>query len=178
MTASISRAKQMNDHDVLMHEQRFVWRNSDLNDMTNEQRFAYDYYSRLFKEYCLVDLSRYKTGGIALRWRVQAEVFEGKGQYVCGELRCDRRRSLSSWEVPFSYPEHGEVRSTLVKVRLCPRCARRLNCCREGGKPRFVKEGACMKLGNEDCYSGGKAARKKPTGGCKERKGSRRDPTY
>ena len=32
---------------------------------------AVKYYNKLFKEYCIADMSRYKTGQIGLRWRTQ-----------------------------------------------------------------------------------------------------------
>ena len=34
-------------------------------------RMAVKYYNKLFKEYCIADMSRYKTGQIGLRWRTQ-----------------------------------------------------------------------------------------------------------
>jgi len=34
-------------------------------------RMAVKYYSKLFKEYCIADMSRYKTAQIGLRWRTQ-----------------------------------------------------------------------------------------------------------
>eukprot|EP00041_Stephanoeca_diplocostata_P005042 m.55123 g.55123 ORF g.55123 m.55123 type:complete len:224 (-) comp15536_c0_seq1:191-862(-) len=85
------------------------------------------YYSKLFKEYCLADLSRYKQGQIALRWRIQKEVLQGKGQFRCGSLTCDHAVDLTSWEVNFCYQERGETRNALVKLRLCPSCSKKLN---------------------------------------------------
>jgi protein FRA10AC1 len=95
------------------------------------------------------DLSCYKQKKVALRWRTETEVFEGKGessprrgletciigmcgvcvfaraagQFVCGHLSCPRREELASWEVNFRYKERGETRHALVKLRLCPRCS-------------------------------------------------------
>lgn len=40
--------------------------------------------SKLFKEYAIADLSRYKEGRVGLRWRTQKEVVSGRGQFVCG----------------------------------------------------------------------------------------------
>lgn len=40
--------------------------------------------SKLFKEYAIADLSRYKEGRVGLRWRTQEEVVSGRGQFVCG----------------------------------------------------------------------------------------------
>jgi len=35
---------------------------------------AVKYYDKLFKEYCIADMSHYKSGRIGLRWRTQSEV--------------------------------------------------------------------------------------------------------
>jgi hypothetical protein len=88
---------------------------------------ARKYYSRLFKEYGIVDLSRYKEGKIGIRWGSAKEVYHGKGQFVCGEGGCDEMRGLESFEVPFGYNEAGERKQALVKVRVCPKHAMKLN---------------------------------------------------
>jgi hypothetical protein len=41
-------------------------------------RLAKKYYARLFKEYALADLSRYKESKVGLRWRTEREVLAGK----------------------------------------------------------------------------------------------------
>jgi len=85
------------------------------------------YYDRLFKEYCLADLKLYKEGRIAMRWRAEKEVFEGKGQFICGSVRCQEKLELRSWEVNFGYIEDGEKKNALVKLRLCADCSVKLN---------------------------------------------------
>lgn len=40
--------------------------------------------SKLFKEYAIADLTRYKEGRVGLRWRTQREVVSGRGQFSCG----------------------------------------------------------------------------------------------
>lgn len=92
------------------------------------------YYDKLFKEYCICDLSRYKENKardynhpfesfltfcliqVALRWRIEQEVVDGKGQFECGSLACTDREQLTSWEVLFSYKEQGEKKSALIKL--------------------------------------------------------------
>ncbi len=118
---------------------------------TWEKKVAIKYYDKLFKEYCLADLSRHKVllsgcvyarslfdaraqeNKIGMRWRTQKEVFSGitqhpaalsatlsranicvctytysnhviamisgKGQFSCGNIACDVREDLSSYEV-------------------------------------------------------------------------------
>ena len=82
---------------------------------------------RLFKEYAIADLSRYKEGAVGLRWRTEAEVVSGKGQFSCGAKRCANHNDLESYEVDFKYREAGEKKQALVKLRVCPDCAGRLN---------------------------------------------------
>jgi len=51
------------------------------------KQLAKKYYDKLFKEYCIADLSRYKENKIAMRWRIEKEVQEGKGKlYLVNEL--------------------------------------------------------------------------------------------
>lgn len=123
----VPKAAYKNDYDIIAEEHRFVWTEKDLADMSWEKRLAKRYYDKLVKEYCTVDLSQYKTGRIGMRWRVEAEVFAGNGQFSCGNIVCDEREGLSVWEVNFSYNEHGEQRSALVKVALCAKCSKKLN---------------------------------------------------
>lgn len=91
-----------------------------------EVRMAAKYYKLLFKEYALADLSRYREDKVGLRWRTEKDVVSGKGQFECGALRCLERRDLHSYELNFKYKEDGVVKNELVKVRVCPQCARKL----------------------------------------------------
>lgn len=45
-----------------------------------EERLSKSWYDKLFREYALCDLSRYKEGGVALRWRIEDEVLERIGE--------------------------------------------------------------------------------------------------
>ncbi|CAM9224538.1 unnamed protein product [Ectocarpus fasciculatus] len=87
---------------------------------------AAKYYKLLFKEYALADLSRYREDKVGLRWRTEKDVVSGKGQFECGALRCQERKDLHSYELNFKYKEAGAVKNELVKVRVCPQCARKL----------------------------------------------------
>ena len=95
--------------------------------MSWEKRLAKKYYERLFREYALADMSRYREGAVGMRWRTESEVFRGKGQFTCGNKACDAESELTSFEVHFGYEEHGERRQALVKLRVCPRCERKLH---------------------------------------------------
>lgn len=64
---------------------------------------------------------------VALRWRTEREVIDGRGQFSCGHKACTSRDALRSWEVNFAYTEHGGRHNALVKVRLCIDCSDMLN---------------------------------------------------
>lgn len=59
-------------------------------------------------------------------------MLSGAGENTCSNTRCkhhsdqDAAVKLSNLELPFAYEEHGEPKSALVKVVLCPRCLKKL----------------------------------------------------
>lgn len=59
-----------------------------------------------------------QEGKLGLRWRTEAEVLSGKGQFTCGARGCHEGRGLATFEVPFGYTEAGERKEALVKVGL------------------------------------------------------------
>lgn len=120
-------SKDRRDIDVVRQHHRFLWDDVDEKTLTWEQALAKRYFDRLFKEYCICDLSRYKESKVAMRWRTENEVRDGKGQFVCGSRKCGEAEMLRSWEVNFAYLEDGAKRNALVKVRLCPDCSYKLN---------------------------------------------------
>ncbi|XP_036428064.1 protein FRA10AC1 [Colossoma macropomum] len=122
-----SLASDKTDLDVVRENHRFLWKDEDEEDMTWEKELAKKYYDKLFKEYCIADLSRYKENKFGFRWRIENEVISGKGQFLCGNKRCEKQEGLKSWEVNFAYVEQGEKRNALVKLRLCPECSFKLN---------------------------------------------------
>jgi hypothetical protein len=115
------------DKDILRERHRFLRSAEDDAEDSWEVRLAKRYYSRLFKEYAIADLSRHKEGQLGLRWRTEPEVVSGKGQFVCGARGCPEHAGLASYEVNFAYVEAGQHKQALVKVRLCPGCAAKLN---------------------------------------------------
>ncbi|XP_052770446.1 protein FRA10AC1 homolog [Mya arenaria] len=120
-------SKDKTDLDVIREHHKFLWTEEDDPDETWAKRLAKKYYDKLFKEYCIADLSRYKENKVAMRWRIEREVMEGKGQFLCGNKKCNEHRDLKSWEVNFAYMEDGEKKNALVKLRLCPDCSYKLN---------------------------------------------------
>ncbi|EFH46524.1 predicted protein [Arabidopsis lyrata subsp. lyrata] len=114
------------DQDTLREGYRFIRSEEDDFNPSWEQRLVKRYYDKLFKEYCIADMSRYKTGKMGLRWRTEKEVMTGKGQFLCGSKHCDEKEGLASYEVNFSYHEAGEDKQALVKLVACKRCAEKL----------------------------------------------------
>ncbi len=121
-----STENDRNDFTVLAEEHKFLWEPGEGTE-TWEKRLAKAYYDKLFKEYAITDLSRYKENKVALRWRIEKEVCDGKGQFICGNKSCIRTENLTSWEVNFAYREHSEQKNALVKLRLCRKCSKKLN---------------------------------------------------
>ncbi|XP_041979725.1 protein FRA10AC1 homolog isoform X2 [Aricia agestis] len=119
-------SRDRTDLDVIRENHKFLWEEDDVAD-TWEKQLAKKYYDKLFKEYCICDLSRYKENKVALRWRIEKEVVLGKGQFQCGSKKCNNDKELKSWEVNFAYIEDGEKKNALVKLRLCPECSAKLN---------------------------------------------------
>lgn len=116
------------DADVLRDTFRFIRSERDDAELNSwEARLARRYYAKLYREFALADLSRYREGALGLRWRTQAEVVRGRGQFSCGAIGCDQREDLATFEVPFRYREAGQERAALVKLRLCSTHARQLN---------------------------------------------------
>lgn len=124
-----SNTNDKTDHDVIKEHHKFVWNDDDEDDtpLSWEKRLAKRYYDKLFKEYCICDLSRYKENKVAMRWRIGREVNEGKGQFICGARKCDVMEGLKTWEVNFGYIEEEEKKNALVKLRLCSECSYKLN---------------------------------------------------
>lgn len=120
------KSKDKTDYHVIKEHHRFLWDDNNEPD-TWEEQFAKKYYEKLFKEYCIADLCLYKENKVALRWRIAKEVVSGKGQFICGNKICDEKEDLRSWEVNFGYQEKGERKNALVKIRLCPKCSKKLN---------------------------------------------------
>ncbi|XAR54359.1 hypothetical protein NMG60_11029445 [Bertholletia excelsa] len=97
------------DHDTLREGYRFIRSEEDDKNPSWEQKLVKRYYDKLFKEYCIADMSQYKSGKIGLRWRTEKEVISGKGQFICGNKHCVEKDGLASYEVNFCYFEAGET---------------------------------------------------------------------
>jgi len=128
-TATLKRdcSKDKRDIDVIKEHHKFLWDEDNDEEESWEVQLARRYYDKLFKEYCIIDLSRYKENKFGMRWRVEKEVVLGKGQFVCGNKKCDEVEKLRTWEVNFGYVEHGTKKNALVKCRLCFECSYKLN---------------------------------------------------
>lgn len=65
-TAMLSRdaSKDRTDIDVIRDNHKFLWEEDDVAD-TWEKQLAKKYYDKLFKEYCICDLSMYKKNKVS-----------------------------------------------------------------------------------------------------------------
>ncbi|XP_026489826.2 protein FRA10AC1 homolog isoform X2 [Vanessa tameamea] len=144
-------SRDRTDLDVIRENHKFLWEDDEVAD-TWEKQLAKKYYDKLFKEYCICDLSRYKENKVALRWRVEREVVLGKGQFQCGEKTCHNDRDLKSWEVNFAYLEDNEKKNALVKLRLCPECSNKLNYKSKKREIKRIKKNQKKKRQRTDKY--------------------------
>jgi protein FRA10AC1 len=103
------------DRDVIYENMKFIWNEED-QPTSWEEKLAKRYYDKLYREYCICDLSRFKENKIANRFRIEKEIISGKGQFICGEKSCNEQIGLKTWEVNFAYMEKGERKNALVKI--------------------------------------------------------------
>jgi len=127
-TATLARDTRgdRRDIDVIREHHRLLWTEGE-EEQSWEVQLAKRYHDKLFKEYVIIDLSRYKENQFGMRWRQEAEVVTGKGQFFCGNKRCEHGKKLRTWEVNFGYVEHGVKKNALIKCRLCFDCSYKLN---------------------------------------------------
>ncbi|KAH9068484.1 folate-sensitive fragile site protein Fra10Ac1-domain-containing protein [Lactarius deliciosus] len=146
------------EFDILKASHKFLREDDDPTEARNpswNDQLAQKYYDNLFREFAVCDLKHYKTGNFALRWRTESEVLSGAGENSCGNTRCkhhnnqDSATQLTTLELPFAYHEHGERKSALVKVVLCPRCLKKLM-----WKRKMDKEGQAL-MSTEEPVEGG-----------------------
>ncbi len=151
------------DYDQLRETYRFNRTAEDDAGLGEwERKQANGYYTSLFREFAVADLSRWSEGQVGLRWRRDKEVLAGKGERSCSERACDydpREQAqargggecedagedagdgLQTFEVNFSYAEDGQRKNALVKVRLCQLCARKLKHARAMKAAKAAKVG-------------------------------------
>ncbi|KAK9370746.1 folate-sensitive fragile site protein Fra10Ac1-domain-containing protein [Lipomyces kononenkoae] len=79
------------------------------------KQIAREYYKKLVKDFPLLDLSKYKEGMVALRWRTMAEFSKNKGgpKGICAEVSCDVRdnnyTANSSGDYEYDSNQSGNV---------------------------------------------------------------------
>lgn len=73
-------SRDRTDLDVIRENHKFLWQEDDVAD-TWEKQLAKKYCDKLFKEYCICDLSRYKENKVS--WRIFNAFYVGVSCYVC-----------------------------------------------------------------------------------------------
>nr|XP_012141378.1 PREDICTED: protein FRA10AC1 isoform X2 [Megachile rotundata] len=119
-------SRDKTDYDVIRENHKFLWDQDNDEPDTWGAKLAKKYYDKLFKEYCIADLTYYKQNKVALRWRTEKEVIVGKGQFECGNKKCNEKEELKSWEVNFGYIEHDQKKNALVKLTKRHKALKRL----------------------------------------------------
>lgn len=123
------------EREILEQNHRFIRDDDASVDLDEEKHLAKRYYDSIFRDYALVDLSRWREQKVALRWRTKVEVLDGRGQFICGCLNCSgrhgedrdgRTEELKTFELNFAYVEDGVKKNSLVKVCVCQKCSRKL----------------------------------------------------
>lgn len=79
------RSKWKTDRNVIAENMKFIW-NDDDQPATWEERLAKKYYDKLFREYCICDLSKFKENKIANRFRVEKEIVNGELVVRCENI--------------------------------------------------------------------------------------------
>ncbi|KAJ7471551.1 folate-sensitive fragile site protein Fra10Ac1-domain-containing protein [Mycena galericulata] len=136
------------EFEILKASHKFLREEDDKGQsLTWNEQLATKYYDSLFREYAVCDLKHYKSGNFALRWRTEAEVLAGAGETTCGNTRCEhhepggrRKPTLSTLELPFTYTEHGDTKSALVKAVLCEKCLGKMMWKRRKEKERLLAD--------------------------------------
>jgi protein FRA10AC1 len=118
---------KQSDVDALKEVHEFLREDDGLGNRHGHDwrdRMAKKYENKLFKDFVVLELSSNKTLGI--RWRTEAEVINGKGEFICSNKACAAAQSLSTVELPFGYKEKGATKFALVKAVVCPDCLGKL----------------------------------------------------
>ncbi|KAH8152856.1 uncharacterized protein LAJ45_03082 [Morchella importuna] len=151
--------KARSERDIIEEHHQFIQENdNESEEMDEEKRLARSYYQKLYREFAVVELARWKEKQIAMRWRTKEEVLAGKGQFLCANLSCrneestldedpdedpdvvsNDRKGLRGFELLFEYVEKLEKKSALVKVRVCDQCATKLRYIQEGDQKKSRK---------------------------------------
>ncbi|KAI9717029.1 MAG: hypothetical protein M1812_004964 [Candelaria pacifica] len=121
------------ERDILEANHRFIrdeGQNDSHIDRDQEKDLARRYYDSLFREFALIDLSRWREKQVAMRWRTKSEVLSGKGHFACASLHCskgmdgvvgvtpeDEEEELRTFELNFGYTEEGVQKNALVKSK-------------------------------------------------------------
>jgi protein FRA10AC1 len=125
----------------LLHEAHRFLRSDEDDDGSWESKLEHKFYTSLFKDYVICDLSGYKKCQVVFRWRTEAEVIQGRGQFQCGHKHCISKSGLRSFEVDFKYREAGTSKRAMVKVRVCDDCAYKLHYRRLKRERRRLRKG-------------------------------------
>ncbi|MBW0550583.1 hypothetical protein O181_090298 [Austropuccinia psidii MF-1] len=98
------------DLDILIERHRFI-RDADEKNLSWEDALAKKTYDQLFKEYAICDLTKWKEGKVAMRWRTASEVINGKGHLTCANLHCKHHESIEHRFQPVPFKD-GRIQNS------------------------------------------------------------------
>jgi Folate-sensitive fragile site protein Fra10Ac1 len=87
------------DKDLLREHHRFIRTERDDESSSYGNLIAIQHYSRLYKDYCICDLTYYSRGKVGLRWCTESDILALKGINICCEQHCNNEGTLYSHEV-------------------------------------------------------------------------------
>ncbi|KAA8898921.1 folate-sensitive fragile site protein Fra10Ac1-domain-containing protein, partial [Sphaerosporella brunnea] len=170
-------APQRTERDILLTHHRFLRSPSPTAPDANadyEKALAETYDKKLYKEFVLMSLSRWREGMVAMRWRTEEEVKSGKGERVCAELECGKEKEAET-EVLFAYVEDGEKKEAMVKTRLCGGCREKLRKAREREKGGKTSRESSDRNSGRRKRSRSRSERRRKSGDDRSRSPRRRD---
>lgn len=100
-------SKDRTDYDVIRDNHQFLWDDEEDETDSWEKQLAKRYYDKLFKEYCICDLSRYKDNkvsddeadGCSKSWTQFFRLYcLGCHAMACGEGSRYRERAIHLWK--------------------------------------------------------------------------------
>lgn len=114
--AASHRPTNMSELSILLKHHQFIRDEAEDSDidpskLSWEDKVSLSWYNKLFREYAVCDLTQYKTGGIALRWRTEEEVLQRAGE-VSALLPPDYARSV----IDFCLLPTADLRQSALQV--------------------------------------------------------------
>ncbi|GBP85403.1 Protein FRA10AC1 homolog [Eumeta japonica] len=110
-------SRDRTDLDVIRENHKFLWEDDEVAD-TWEKQLAKKYYDKLFKEYCICDLTRYKENKSRERGGIEIDSKIGIGIETVRESGIRTRSVIGIENKSRTVTETGSVSSNEIEIRL------------------------------------------------------------